>query len=108
MSILESGINGIGGVLTLSTLTSVTPLLLLLIDVFRGSQLTHKYSECSTKAMQDDLRVLVDSELETAFLNFKLRMGLVKEHLDNGNLKSAQENLVLSCEYLNRITVMCN
>ena len=58
--------------------------------------------------MQDDLRVLVDSELETAFLNFKLRMCLVQEHLDKDDLKNAQECLVISCEHLNRITVVTN
>ena len=82
MNALESGLTGLGGFLTLSTLSSVTPLLLLLIEVFKSNQSGSKYSENSPKSMQEDLRVLVDSELETAFLNFKLRMCLVCENID--------------------------
>ena len=89
LTMLESGIVGLGGAISLTTLSSISPLLLLLIDVFKSSQSNNQYSENANKAMQDDLRILVDSELETAFLNFKLRMQLVKENIDKNELKSA-------------------
>lgn len=77
MTLLGALESGVAGVLSLNAITAITPLLLLMVDVYKSTQSVKRYEESHKKTMEDDLRVLVQSDLETGFFNLKLRFSLV-------------------------------